>query len=287
MSQDGPPTRYDFHDPRPFAPAAWKTLKQWIGDSLHLTQETWQPTLTSPVTIHLDKVEPLDLRDSLSAIPQPACGIHLRLGPAGFPGILAISQRQALGLLADLVGEREPEWPAVRDLTELEQSLLAMLLQQMAHSISLSWPAAEPIPALFDGYIDRPHRTRLFAPDATLLCSHLTFKSRFGEEKALWLMPSDEVEDLIKQHASPTESAAQASVNLEELALELPMSVLVELGRTQLKMSEITALRAGDVIVLDQAINRPLQVLIEDRVKFRGQPGRVGARQALAIESTE
>jgi len=287
MTQAATPSRHDFHDPRRLAPAAWKALTQWTRDAFHLTQETWQPTLLSPVTIEVDGIDPLDLREAIGLSPNPGLGIHIRIGNAGLPGLLALSRRQALGLLADMLGERITEWPEPRDLTELEESLLGMLCQQFAHALSETWPGAKTVPATFDSCVDRPHRTRLFPPDATLIMARIRMKSRFGEEDAFWFLPTDEVEQLIRTEGSTAEAAPSGpSMILEELALDLPVSLVAELGRTQIKMSEIAALRAGDVIVLDQSISRSLPVYIGDRVKFRAQPGRVGARQALVIESS-
>lgn len=287
MTQAATPSRHDFHDPRRLPPSAWKALNQWTRDAFHLTQETWQPTLLSPVTIEVDGVDPLEVREALGLAPSPGLGVHVRIGNAGLPGLLAMSRRQAIGLLADMLGDRITEWPEPRDLTDLEESLLGMLFQQFAHALSETWPGARTVPAVFDSSVDRPHRTRLFAPDATLIMVRIRMTSRFGAEDAFWFLPMEEIEQLIRTEGSATESAAGApSAILEDLALDLPVSLVAELGRTRIKMSEIAALRVGDVIVLDQSISRSLPVYVGDRVKFRAQPGRVGARQALVIESS-
>ena len=280
------PSRHNFHDPRPLPPAMWKALTQWTNDSFHLAQETWPQSLLSPVTLKVDGIDTLDLREALALVPQPGLGAHFRIGSGGIPGVLALSQRQGLGLLADMLGERITEWPAPRDLTELEESLLGMLFQQLAHSISESWPGVKPVSCLFDCFLDRPHRTRLFLPDATIIVARVAFHSRFGQEDAIWMLPTDEAEQLLRVEGSNAEGAATGpSTILEELALELPIGLVAELGRTQVKMSDIAALRAGDVLVLDQSISRSLPVYVGDRIKFRAQPGRVGSRQALVIES--
>lgn len=280
------PSRHDFHDPRPLPPAMWKALTQWTNDSFHLTQEMWPQSLLSPVTLKVDGIDTLDLREALALIPQPALGVHLRIGSVGIPGILALSQRQGLGLLADMLGERNAEWPAARDLTDLEESLLGMLFQQLASAFSESWPGVKPVSCHFDSFLARPHRTRLFLPDATIIVARLGIQSRFGQENAFWLLPMDEAEQLLRlEGASADGPATGPSTILEDLALELPIGLVAELGRTQVKMSDIAALRAGDVLVLDQSISRSLPVYVGDKIKFRAHPGRVGSRQALVIES--
>jgi len=48
-------------------------------------------------------------------------------------------------------------------------------------------------------------------------------------------------------------------------------------------MSELAALTAGDVIILDQRIGEPLLATVGDVPVFWGWPGRLGMRQAYQI----
>jgi flagellar motor switch protein FliM len=74
--------------------------------------------------------------------------------------------------------------------------------------------------------------------------------------------------------------------DLEQIALELPVDVVVELGRASLRMSEIAGLQVGDLIVLDQPIDRPLLSRVSGAPRWTGVPCRVGNRQAFDIRST-
>lgn len=70
---------------------------------------------------------------------------------------------------------------------------------------------------------------------------------------------------------------------------ETPTSLVVTLGTTTMTVSELQNLEEDDVIVLDQAINDPLQITIGKGGIVLGKPGTTpdGTRRAIQITSLE
>ena len=64
---------------------------------------------------------------------------------------------------------------------------------------------------------------------------------------------------------------------------DIPIEVIVELGRTNLTVRELAELAPDDVIELDRAASKPLDVLAGGRVVARGEVVMVGKRLALRI----
>lgn len=56
------------------------------------------------------------------------------------------------------------------------------------------------------------------------------------------------------------------------------------MGETKIKVSEMLNLKNGDVIVLGQNINKPLDIVVGNNVKFRGLPGKEGNKMAVSIK---
>lgn len=54
------------------------------------------------------------------------------------------------------------------------------------------------------------------------------------------------------------------------LLADIPMSVSVELGRTELKVRELLALREGSVVTLDKVPGAPVDVVVNGRLLARG-----------------
>ena len=56
-----------------------------------------------------------------------------------------------------------------------------------------------------------------------------------------------------------------------ELLLDVPLEVVVQLGRTRLTIQELLTLGPGSVIELDKVAGEPLDIIINDRLIARGE----------------
>jgi flagellar motor switch protein FliM len=55
------------------------------------------------------------------------------------------------------------------------------------------------------------------------------------------------------------------------------------LGRTRIRLRDLLHLKVGDTIPLDTPVNGKIDLLIENRVKFRGKPAIRNRRLVVAI----
>ena len=72
---------------------------------------------------------------------------------------------------------------------------------------------------------------------------------------------------------------------MEALVREMAVELTVLLGSAELSMRELAALRAGDVVVLHQKVDQPLDGLLAGTRKFRVWPGVIGDRAAVVIDA--
>ena len=64
---------------------------------------------------------------------------------------------------------------------------------------------------------------------------------------------------------------------------DIPVEVVVELGRLSMVLRDLAALNEEDVIELEQPIDRPLDLVVSGRLLARGELVMVGERVALRI----
>jgi len=64
---------------------------------------------------------------------------------------------------------------------------------------------------------------------------------------------------------------------------EIPVDVVVELGRARITIRELAQLGKDEVVELDRPADRPLDVMVGGRVFARGEVVMVGERLALRI----
>ncbi len=64
---------------------------------------------------------------------------------------------------------------------------------------------------------------------------------------------------------------------------DIPVDVVIELGRRRMVLKEIAALEVDDIVELDQPMDRPLDLVVGGKVLARGELVMVGERVALRV----
>jgi flagellar motor switch protein FliN/FliY len=64
---------------------------------------------------------------------------------------------------------------------------------------------------------------------------------------------------------------------------DIPVEVVIELGRTRMVLRDLAGLDVDDVIELDQPMDKPLDVVVGGKKIARGELVMVGDRMALRI----
>ncbi len=64
---------------------------------------------------------------------------------------------------------------------------------------------------------------------------------------------------------------------------DIPVDLVVELGRARLTVKDLAEMGKGEILELERAADKPLDVVVGDRVFARGEVVMVGERLALRI----
>lgn len=274
----------NFKNPRKPKKTKWRALSKWHQSMCTLMTESWNTLLSRKMSIKAVKVETFQCRTALLELPENAIGIHLAISQDRYPSLMVFSNRQLHGVLADILNVESEEWPEPGRFTRAEESMLGVMFQSAANAISEAIPGPEATTCVYMGMFEKPERTRLFAHVEDVFVGEISLTSRFGNETALWLLPKTETEQLIGEelHEDETEER-RIHPNLVTLAQRIDVDVVIELGHCDITMSQVSQLAKGDVLILDQPINRPLTACVSGERKWLGQPMRMGSRQAFEI----
>ena len=64
---------------------------------------------------------------------------------------------------------------------------------------------------------------------------------------------------------------------------EIPVEVVIQLGRRRMEIRELANIDVDDVIELNQSVERPLDLVVGDKLVARGELVIVGERMAIRI----
>ena len=130
--------------------------------------------------------------------------------------------------------------------------------------------------------------SRLYADAEVLLAMNWQMRGAWGETAGVWFFPKKRLIDLLgNQGASGPESIpeGQVAARREAILQQLPVSVEVVLGSAELKLSELSSLQIGDVVLLDQRTTEGVVARVGGQNLFRGLAGRLGSWKAFQVET--
>ena len=279
------PTPYDFRERRRISPAAIRVLERWMTDATTLGNDVLRQ-LCGGGELRSPTVATADSRSHVGELSDPGFGFEVHVGSERATSLVALSQTLALELVSRILGGREPGTPpeAHRDLSRAELAVLEMMLQQLLPALVQAWPADAPPQVVLTQVIERPSRSRLLGhAQPTIKCDWTLVFDDFSAPLS-WVLPQEATARLIDSSiVAPPPKLSRESKPLAALARVLPLTAVVELGSTDLKVSEISRLQVGDVLLLNQSIHKPMVCRVAGQPKFGGHPGRVGTHSAFEI----
>jgi flagellar motor switch protein FliM len=278
---------YNFHKPGRLAGDLEHRLMAWLGDACSMAPDKWSEHFPFPIELTVRALRTERPQEALAQLPESVVAYRAMLG--AMATLVVLPRPLVLALVAGILGDTVEKLPEDRELTSVEDSLCEFLFQQLfVAMLGESWPGAQPLTFGLGPRELLPRWTRMFALEEKVLVTTFKLHGSFGE--AEWRLISPQ-KALLEQFAldgltGPFAPRATPRPQLEALVREMPIDVAVTLGTLNLPIHQVTRLRPGDLLVLDQLVSEPLTASAGGVQKFRVWPGRVGARQACAIEST-
>ena len=237
--------------------------------------------LDSPVRFEAEGVEGVSVETLMEGAP-PYCALGLVTLAGALPPMLWALDQELVGPVVGRMLGGPPE-PIDRPATMLEAALLRRFIQELVDVWSTSW--------------ERLARREPTATEVLTEATQLRGKMRDGELVMVTL--SAEIAEVCgKIRVALPVAAAQRLLSDEEVVQERPpldverlqqqgdrivVPVSVELHRTQIALSEVTKLAAGDVIALGKPIGDPMVVCVRGKPKFVAQTGTTDGRLAAKV----
>jgi flagellar motor switch protein FliM len=279
------PGAFDFRKPPPGE--LERQMSKWLTIAARQASGAWTRLIPFPTELKLGRVESLPAASGLGTLGDEAVGFPITTTDSADGTILlALDRPFLLTLLGGLLGETPTTIPADREPTDLESSLVGYLTRELFLTpLEKGWPSTDP-PVLTAGSLGTPRSVWRMPGGETVLLLTMLASTPFGEYPIHMLVPRTgrwERITHVNPRAKPVPPAPREQ--LEAIVREMSVDLDVVLGTADLTMNELAHLKAGDVVVLRQKVNQPLDGFISGARKFRVWPGVVGTRAAILIDA--
>ncbi|MDW8222290.1 MAG: FliM/FliN family flagellar motor switch protein [Gemmatales bacterium] len=270
---------YDFRQPQPEAPEVRRQVEAWLTALAQHWSDWAQRQLGMTWRCQLGTIRRCFIAHAFEDMP-PSLLVYPLAWSAQAGSLLGVSRPLALALTLALLGEKTDTLPADRPLTPIETSLWEYLLDQhLLARMKTSW-VGPAMPSWQRGALETtPQFSGILKQQTCVLRAELHSPEPFAEARIIWLL----TEAVLQEYFRPARPDASASVAPQMLAQAIPLQVTVQLGQTQLPLTQLQRLRCGDVLLLEQRLDEPLMVFLEHEPHFRAWPGRLGRQRAIQI----
>src|ERR1700691_1372221 len=280
---------FDFRRPDRIAKSQLRAIHQLHDNFVRNLVSSLSAYLRSYLIVNLVSVEQLSYSEFLECLPSPTCIASLGLKPYDGNAVLELNSSLIFPILEILLGgDGKLQFSAQREITEIEQVLLDGLLRLILRDLHEAWTFVTPIDFTIENIETEPQFLQILAPTEAVVA--VAIEIRIGDSIGMMniAMPSIIIKTMrqkfdqqwtLRKSAS-TEPEQSRVLNLLRSA-ELPSEVL--LAGPQLLLRDLMNLEEGDVLSFQFPTARPLDLMLNGQLKYRGEVVNAGRRAAFRV----
>jgi len=278
-----------------------QTLRTLHDNFTRLLNNSLSVYLRTRVEATIVSIEQISYGDFISSIGHPSILSIFSMDPLPGSGMAQIDLNLVFSIIDRLLGG--PGWypQKLRDLTDIERTLMQRFMARMLNSYRESWNYLLTLSLKIEALDSNPQ----FIPRIIPLDQIVAFVScelKVGDMTGVmnFCLPYLVLQQIGPQLSdfqwSPSvvagrgmtdEDIAQLARNVERA----PVDVKVELGKTIVSLRDLIALQPGDLLMFDKSVDEPLAVTVNDREKFKVFPGvnrdKLAVRVSRIVENEE
>jgi flagellar motor switch protein FliM len=266
--------------------------------AVHLLHDGFARTLASSlsaylrtyVVVNLVSVEQLSFAEFSQCLPSPTCLVSLGLKPYEGNAVLEISSSLVFPILEMLLGgSGKTSANMRREVTEIEQVVLDGLYRIILHDLRQAWGGITPIDFTIEARETEPQLLQVMAPNEAVVAIGLEVRMPDNSGMINIGMPSIIIK-MLRQKFEQQWSVRRAESTMDEqmrmyrLVRPAHLRLDARLEGPTLLVEDMASLKVDDVLTFDFPVERPLNLLVNSRLKYKGCLVTTGQKKAFLIE---
>ena len=260
-----------------------QTLRTLHENFTRLLNNSLSVYLRTRVEATIVSIEQISYGDFIASIGIPSILAIFSMDPLPGSGIVQVDLNLVFSIIDRLLGG--PGWfpTKLRDLTDIERTLMQRFMGRMLNSYREAWNYLLTLSLKIEALDSNPQFIPRIIP-LDQIVAYVSMELKIGDMAGVmnFCLPYLVLQSISQQMTdfqwSPTvmagrgmteEDILQLARNVERAGVE----VEVELGQTMVSLRDLVSLREGDVVVFDKLTSEPLSARVNDKEKFRVFPG--------------
>src|ERR1051326_4349704 len=265
--------------------------------AIHLLHENFARSLASSlsaylrayVAVNLISVEQLSFMEFSQCLPSPTCLVSLGMKPNEGNAVLEINPSLVFPILEMLLGGTAKYATKInREITEIEQSILDGLFRIILHDLRVLFRSVTPVEFAIESHETDPQLMQILAPNEAVVA--VSMEARIGENAGMMNIGIPSIVVKMLRHKfnqqwslRKTESTDSEQARILRLVKAANLRIEAHLEGPTLRAEDLLDVNVDDIITFAYPVGRPLDLLVNGVLKYRGNVVGTGRNRAFEV----
>ncbi len=281
---------YNFRRPDKFSKDHLKVLQDIHKEFSRQLSMTLTAYLRMHIEMEVVSADQLTYMEFVNSMPVPATVGIVELNPLPGQIMFYLSHEIVTSIIDRMFGGGGLSESNIRELTDIEEALILKVLDRSTKALAHAWSNIYPITGRVLN-IDSNAYVQIANPSeivALITIEIQTASKYYGLMSLCFPFPTLEnlLDKLSSQHIFQGQGlvgSEEDTFNLTERLNVMDVDASVILGNTLIQLAEFLELKEGDVIKLDNKVEDPLTLTINDKKKYNVRPGRIKNKISIKV----
>jgi flagellar motor switch protein FliM len=226
--------------------------------------------------VNLVSVEQLSYQEFLLSVPDPTCFNAISIRPLEGAFALEVNPQLVFPIIDKMLGGPGDALKHLRTMTDIEQSIFDGVLKLALDDLREAWRGIIDLEFRIQARETSPQLIQIVAPNEVVLL--VVFEVKMGTVVGMinLAIPSIILEPVASKFDQEMYTGYKKSSTFEEARLlmeslrKCDMDVAAEIRGTNLRLSDILGLQAGDLIPLNKRFDAMLDLTVDGIPRFQG-----------------
>lgn len=281
---------YDFKHPNRVSKDQIRTIENMHDNFAGHYASTLSAIMRTIVDVDLVSVDQITYSEFIMSLVTPSCTYTFGADPLDAVNLVDFNPTLTFAFIDRMFGGNGKILETERELTGIEKSVMARLVNKLYHDLERSWENIVQIDIDQKSYETNPQFIQIVPPGETVVV--VSFQVKLFQSTGLLTVcyPYVALEPIITKLSAQNWIDATKKKNLDaDRVLNLfnlqkvNTDISAVLLDTDIKVRDFLNLRIGDIIPSEKKSSEPIDIYVNHRKKYIGNPGLSGKKKAVQV----
>lgn len=242
------------------------------------------------VDISIRGIEMMKFSEFMKTIPLPSSINVIKMEPLKGYALFVVDASMIFTFIEYFFGGNGGQHVRIegRQFTDIEHKIIKKIVNVALTDLMNAWGAITPIKAEHISSEINPRFVTIVNPSDVVIKIEIHLEMEGGRGKIFFCIPYTMIEPIKEKLYSGIQTDTITAderwvTRVTDILMNSFVDVIVEIGSTELTISDLLNLEVGNVIMLNKSASDQLLLKIEDLPKFKCLPGYRKGSQAIKI----